>query len=136
MYFRPWGVGRKKLTQALTLPNFVFETLLFFLLTQLTVSIPCQSDTPPNRMVDTTDMARFSKQKQKLQRLLFREYHTLSLIPITVTVSSSCGGASCTDGLMTCRIRGSNQTPPLGGAVAILAPRQCTCLIWQGLTSS
>lgn len=30
----------------------------------------------------------------------------------------------------------ANQTPSLGGAVAIVAPRRCMCLIWQGLTSS
>lgn len=130
------GESQGRSSQALKLPNFVFETLLFFLLTHLTIPIPCLSNMPPNRMVDMTDMARLSEQKQNLQRLPFCESHTLSLIPITVAVSCSCGWTSCTNGLLTGCIWGANQSPLMGGAVAILAPRQCTCLIWQGLTSS
>lgn len=104
----PGEKGGALLTQALKSPNFELLRLLFFLLTHLMIPIwnPRQSDTLPNRTLDTIDMAPFPKQKWNLQHQPFPQYHTLSVVPITVTVSCSCGCTSYTNGPLAVCIHG------------------------------
>lgn len=114
-----------------------FQTLFLrqcisFFLTHLTVPIACQSDTPANRMVDTTDMARFSEQKQNLQRLLFPEYHTLrTLWPCQIKLMC---WTSCTNGLLTVCIWVPDSVS--GRRCRHISASSVHVVIWQGLTSS